>query len=109
MSAYREKVPKAVGKQYKAILDKAKPNTALTAALKSGTYKTNIFQMVQNIKDVFARSADLLTDTETDRQTVDAMIEFSSVLEQEVGSGLDDENLKHRVGGEIVLESDDLL
>ena len=32
MSAYREKVPKAVGKQYKTILDKAKPNTALTAA-----------------------------------------------------------------------------
>ena len=52
---------------------------------------------------------ELLTDNETDRQTVDAMIDSSSVLQQEVGSDINDQTLSHRVGGEIVLEPDDLL
>ena len=65
--------------------------------------------MVKNINSIFKEEA-AFNELEEDvgQKIIEALMLFSDILKDEVGSNLEDENLQHRVGGEIVLEMGDI-
>ena len=109
MSAYREKVPKPVQKQYQALMKLLAVSKPLLKVLKTGEYKKNIFQMVKNIDAIF-EDEEAFNELEEGlgQKIIEELMSFSDILKDEVGSDIEDKDLQHRVGGEIVLEMGDL-
>lgn len=77
----------------------------LIKALKMGEYKNNFVQMVKNVHSIFDNEP---PKSEDEQKIIEKLMSFSDILKDYVESDIEDENLQHRVGDEIVLEMGDV-